>query len=153
MVLNNPTGLFHVQDLTWNEPSKEITCSFAEFSNARGCLLMVICSDTVNNSEVMDLNALCDIMINKTGSKSASIILPARCFDEKACPALDIFAYDVHKDGTVGKTVAKSIRNISNINPYCSSCTTTASDPMLSVILAATSNTSINEGSHKYICL
>lgn len=147
------TGLFHVQNLTFNETSSEITCSFADFSNAHGCLVMVFCSGAVNNSELMELNALCDFRINKTGSKTASKQLPAVCFDKQACPALDIFAFDVNEAGTAKLTVAKCITDIPNINPYCSSCTGPDSDPSVMVSPPKASDSPSNEGRHKYIYL
>ena len=137
------TGLFHVQNLTLDESSMEVTCTFAESSNAFGCKIVLSCSVNSSECDPVEGNQLCEFVIEKSISSEVSETVPSDCFQNQlSCPRINIIAYDmVDEDMIDSKTsqnkAAKCIRYTPHSSP---SSSVFPSIPLTSVTPSPSSN-------------
>ena len=129
-------GLFHVQDLTLDESSMEITCTFADYSNAQGCYIVISCSNS-SKYDKMNLNEECNFEINKNVSSKASRVVPSDCFQNLPCQTTNIYAYDIIEqmipNEPTHELAAKCISYTPHLNTDNSDQSTFTSNPPTSV--------------------
>lgn len=104
-------GIFHVQEVTVKE--NIITCTFADQSDAHGCLVRVFSHNADNTNGSSEMNEICTISIIRSESSTAHAVVPNICELDKNNFLFDLFVYDIFMDGHFGLNVAQIIDNIS----------------------------------------